>query len=87
MTSPMLVAIERWCKDEGITAFTAAQAAAIIERPVDTVRRWHSDGHVVPSLTHKFGKLTVHLYTPDDIVSLQRMAEETYPGKRTDLEE
>lgn len=87
MDSPLLTAIKQYCKDEGITAYTTAQAAEKIGRPVDTVRRWRKRGVLVPSLCVAFGDLDVYLYSPDDIKRLRAYGKRTYPGRRTDLEE
>lgn len=86
VASPMTVAIERWCEEEDVQAWTAQQVADIVGKSLDTIKRWHSQGDVVPSKEVEFGKTTVYLYTAEDVVAAQAFADTMYSGKRTDLE-
>ena len=84
--SPYDVAVERWCSERGITAYTPAQAAFMVGMSKDTITRWRRSGLVVPTLRAQFGNAVVHLYTPSDVVNLSNAASHSYSGKRTDLE-
>jgi len=86
MKSPLDVMVERWCADTGTTAYTPNQAAQMVGRSKDTLARWRRNGDVVPSLLLEVGDLSIHLYTPDDIIALHAMAESSYSGKRNDLD-
>jgi predicted site-specific integrase-resolvase len=87
MESPILVAIRQWCDDNDEVAYTTKQAADLCGVSTDTIVRWRKSGAVVPSESLLMGKTRVFLYTPRDILSLKQYANESYPGKRTDLEE
>lgn len=61
---------------------TASGAAYLVNRSVDTIRRWHRKGLCVPSQSMKAGQLTVWLYTPEDIKKLRDVARQQKPGRK-----
>lgn len=63
--------------------YTVTQAAALVGKDVDTLKRWNKQGVYRPSDSRKFGKLVVGLYTSDDIKEMKRIAREMKPGRKT----
>ena len=62
--------------------YTVKQAAEIIGRSPDTLRRWRAQGVYEPSHQHQFGKLTVGLYDADDIKNLKNIAKNMKTGRK-----
>jgi len=54
--------------------YTRSQAALLVGRDVDTLKRWHREGIYSPSDARRFGKTVVGLYTDDDIAEMKRIA-------------
>ena len=61
---------------------TTATAAFLVNRSVDTLRRWHKKGEFVPSSSMQAGQLTVFLYTDEDIQKLKEFARRQRPGRK-----
>jgi hypothetical protein len=55
------------------TRYTRSDAAALVGRDADTLKRWKKDGTFVPSESRQFGGLTVDLYSEDDIKAMKRL--------------
>lgn len=62
--------------------YTVSDAADIVGRDQDTLRRWRRLGVLVPSDSRTFGKLKVGLYTDDDIKTMKHLAKTLKPGRR-----
>lgn len=62
--------------------YTRRQAAQIIGKDLDTLKRWKRDGVFAPQETRKFGSLVVDLYSEDDIKALRQIAKNIKPGRR-----
>lgn len=64
--------------------YTVQQAAALVGRSVDTLKRWQKTGVYAPSdeNAEHFGKLRVPLYTDDDIKKMRQVAREQKPGRK-----
>jgi DNA-binding transcriptional MerR regulator len=62
-------------------AYTRTTAAKLVKRSPDTLKRWHKQGICVPSTNMKAGKLTVWLYTEDDLLTLRELAKTQKPGR------
>jgi hypothetical protein len=60
---------------------TISRAAALVGRDKDTLKRWHRDGVYEPSGYCERGKLTVWLYSDDDIMEMQRLAHTRKAGR------
>lgn len=73
--------------------YTRHQAAAMVGRTYDTLKRWAKLGEeaveagkesdyilAIPSGTMKAGQLDVHLYNDQDIANLQEIARTRVPG-------
>lgn len=60
--------------------YTTAQAARLVGRSTDTLKRWREDGVYVPSEHCNFGKVKVILYTDEDIVAMRKIADSLRPG-------
>jgi hypothetical protein len=56
------------------------EAAQKVGRDYDTLRRWHKDGTYAPSGFVERGKLTVWVYSDDDIAEMKRIADNKKPG-------
>ena len=61
--------------------YTRISAAKKVKRSPDTLRRWHQQGICIPSKRMKAGKLTVYLYTEEDIVAMKQLAKTQKPGR------
>lgn len=66
--------------------YTRAQAARLVGRSKDTIRRWHETGIFVPSHSHEYGKQRVWLYTDEDLAVMRRLAQEIRPGRKAEKE-
>lgn len=53
--------------------YTRSDAAKLVGRDSDTLKRWKKSGTYVPSETHHFGGLLVDLYTEDDIRAMKAL--------------
>lgn len=62
--------------------YTVKDAAALVGRSPDTLRRWRQDGLLEPSETQSFGSTLVHLYTPDDLKELRKIAKVQRSGPK-----
>lgn len=62
--------------------YTVSQAAELVGRDVDTLKRWKRKGVHRPSETRRFGALMVDLYTDDDITTMRQKAKEMKPGRK-----
>lgn len=67
--------------------FTTAQAAALVGKSTDTLKRWRASGAAVPSDYARFGKTTVPLYTLKDVRVLEKTAKNMRPGRKPIKEE
>lgn len=61
---------------------TRVAAAHLTGRSVDTLKRWHKKGLMVPSDYMQAGKLKVWLYTDEDILRLRKVASSQRPGRK-----
>src|SRR3954464_1577481 len=62
--------------------YTIAQAARLVGKDADTLRRWRRLRIYVPSESRQFGHLLVALYTDDDIRAMRKIAKEIRPGRK-----
>jgi len=62
--------------------YTIAQAARLVGRDADTLRRWRRLRIYAPSESRQFGHLEVVLYTDDDIRAMRRIAKQIRPGRK-----
>lgn len=62
--------------------YTRAQAAALVGRDIDTLKRWKRQKVFVPSSQREFGRLVVDLYTEGDIEALREIAKTIKPGRK-----
>lgn len=62
--------------------YTRRQAAQIIGKDLDTLKRWKREGTFVPQEQRKFGSLNVDLYSEEDITALRQIAKTIKPGRR-----
>jgi hypothetical protein len=65
-------------KDE----FTRRQAAQMVGRSLDTLRRWHADGTYKATHWRKIGQRKMWLYTEDDIARMRMIAAGQKPGPK-----
>lgn len=65
--------------------YTTAQAAALVGRSADTIRRWQKSGIYVPKHSKKFGKIEVRLYDDKDIAVMRKITKTIHPGPKTDV--
>lgn len=63
-------------------AYTRSQASKMIGRSVDTLKRWHKTGLVIPSTSLQAGQLKVWLYTDSDIPKLIHASQTQRPGRK-----
>lgn len=63
------------------------EAAEMIGRDYDTLRRWHRDGTYTPSGFVQRGKLTIWLYSDDDIAELKKVAASQKRGPKPKQDE
>lgn len=65
--------------------YTYAEAAPLIGRHQDTVKKWVKRGRIdPPSYEAVVGDLVIHLFTPEDIQRFRRYAKTVRPGRPTD---
>lgn len=62
--------------------YTVGQAAPLVGKDVDTLKRWRKQGIYKPSDSRKFGELDVGLYTSEDIQAMKKIARELKPGRK-----
>jgi DNA-binding transcriptional MerR regulator len=62
--------------------YTVSQAASLVGKDVDTLKRWKRQGIFAPSDSRSFGKLDVDLYTSEDIQAMKKIARELRPGRK-----
>lgn len=62
--------------------YTTSQAATMVGKHVDTVKRWRDSGVHVPSDEATFGTTKVWLYTREDIEQLKKIAKTMKPGRK-----
>lgn len=53
--------------------YTRGDAARLVGRDQDTLKRWKKDGTFAPSETATFGELKVDLYTEADIRAMKAL--------------
>lgn len=75
----LITAIRETCPKNWLTV---SEAAAKVGRSTDTLTKWRQRGLFEPTQSIQFGKLTVYLYTPDDIASLRKFAKTMRPGPK-----
>ena len=63
--------------------YTTPQAAALVGRSVDTLRRWRSTGIYPATHKAKFGRLEVYLYSDEDIVAMRKILTTLHSGPKT----
>ena len=61
---------------------TVVQAAAMIHKDPDTIRRWIRMGVVEPYEYAQFGSLRVPLFLYSDLPELRRVAKTMKPGRK-----
>ena len=61
--------------------YTEGQAAKMVGRSKDTLRRWRREQKSKASDKRQFGSVTVPLYTDGDIEGLKVLARQTKPGR------
>ncbi len=66
------MSIKEHVEDAGL--YTLPQAAAMIGRHPDTLRRWIRAGLTATPRTMDFGSLSVWVFSPEDVASLQELA-------------
>lgn len=59
---------------------TRGQAAAVIGKSKDTLRRWHETGRFITRHKVKRGERYVWLYDADDLEALKTLVRTTRPG-------
>lgn len=57
-----------------------SEAAVLVGKSFDTLRRWDRDGIYKPSGQMKVGRLTCHLYSDADIEAMRNIANTLKPG-------
>lgn len=62
--------------------YTTSQAAEMVGKHPDTVKRWRDTGVFRPSDGRQFGSLKVPLYTSEDIKAMKLIAKEMKPGRK-----
>lgn len=62
--------------------YTTSQAAQLIGKHEDTVKRWRDRGVFVPSDRRRFGTTEVPLYTSEDIRAMKKIAKTIKPGRK-----
>lgn len=62
--------------------YTRRQAAELVGRDVDTLKRWKRNGTYRSSDSATFGKLTVDLYTDEDIDAMRLLAKTIKSGRK-----
>jgi DNA-binding transcriptional MerR regulator len=62
--------------------YTITQAARLVGRSVDTLRRWRDEDVYQPSDSQMFGSLTVDLYTKEDITAMKDIARNMKMGRK-----
>lgn len=64
--------------------YTTVQAAELIGKSPDTLRRWRDGPEPVYAPGHfaQFGKVKVPLYTREDIQAMKRIAKTMRPGRK-----
>lgn len=62
--------------------YTRSQASRLVGRSVDTLKRWHKKGLVVPSSFIEAGSLKVWAYSEEDIGRLVAVAVTQKPGRK-----
>ena len=64
--------------------YTTAQAAALVGRSDDTLRRWRGGPNPTfnPSEEAEFGSLVVPLYSGEDIKEMKRISKTMKPGRK-----
>ena len=58
-----------------------SRASELVGRDKDTLRAWHKNGVYEPSGYCLRGKLTIWLYSDDDIMNMQRLADTRKAGR------
>lgn len=64
--------------------YTVSEAAELVGKSADTLRRWRQTGFMVPSKKVTMGEQTIYVYTEADIERLRVLAQVTKRGKRLD---
>lgn len=72
------MAISDHIHDRGM--YTRAEAAEMIGRHPDTVRRWERAGMISPEMV-AFGDIMVPAFTPADIARLREIADSVHVGR------
>jgi predicted site-specific integrase-resolvase len=62
--------------------FTVAEVAERCGRSVDTIKRWNKTGLFKPSHVMRVGKLSVWLYSEQDIAEMKEIAVKQRPGRK-----
>lgn len=63
--------------------YTTSQAAQLVGRDADTLKRWRNDGVYKPRVEPvEFGALKVIVYDDDDIKAMRKLAKEIKPGRK-----
>lgn len=60
---------------------TRNDVAQMLDRSLDTIRRWEREGIANPSGAMELGKLTVHLYSDEDIDHLREATKSIKMGR------
>jgi DNA-binding transcriptional MerR regulator len=62
--------------------YTTSQAAELVGKHEDTIKRWRDHGVYVPSDKRVFGTTEVPLYTSEDIRAMKEIAKTIRPGRK-----
>lgn len=65
--------------------YTRAQAAELVGKDLDTLKRWKRTGVYAPKEQAEFGSLRVDLYTDDDIAAMREIARTIRPGRHKSI--
>ena len=65
--------------------YTTSQAAELVGRSRDTLKRWRDGGIYKPSDKRKFGKISVNLYSNEDIVAMRKIVRTIHPGPKAEV--
>lgn len=62
--------------------YTRRQAASLVGKDPDTLKRWKRNHVYMPSDRKPFGQIMVDLYTDEDIAAMKKIAKTLKPGRR-----
>jgi DNA-binding transcriptional MerR regulator len=62
--------------------YLTSDAARMVGKHPDTLRRWRKEGIFIPSGEMKAGALTTNLYSEEDIAKMKKLVATLRPGKK-----